>query len=203
MQSSNIITYNKQDLDKVTNTFFDAFNRDPFVLWLFGSQENYEKNAQALLKTWVRYTLHYGYGLHIPDASAAVMFKKPGDGKMSFWRLLRCGMLSTQSLLGKDGMQRLLYVDELWQKKRKAILSSREYLYCWMLGTAPAEQGHGYGTMLMKAGIQRYTQFPCYLETQTESNKRYYQKLGFEEKDRFQMDGADFPIIAMLREEET
>ena len=199
MTPHSICPFNRKNIDRMTQILFDAFDNDPFMLWLVGGPSQYQNKGRPLIKTWVRYTMRYGYGLNIQDSLAAVMFKKPGDIKFGFWRIIRSGMLKTQSLLGKEGMQRLTMMEQQWDAKRKSIMGDQDYLYCWMLGTAPADQGKGCGTALMKAGFEQYPDVPCYLETQNEPNKRYYEKLGFQEKDRFQMDGADFPIICMVR----
>lgn len=200
MSDTNIVAITKNNIDHATQAIYDAFKNDPFMLWLMGGSGNYEKIGLQLIKTWVRHTSLYGLGFVTQHAAAAVLFKKPGKLKFNFWQVIRSGMLKTPKLLGKDGMNRLMTMDKQWDEKRLALMGKRPHLYCWTLGTAPQDQGKGYGTALMQAGFKCYPTTPCYLETQSESNQSYYEKLGFNELDRFFMEGTDFPIICMCRE---
>ena len=192
--------FHKDNIDRITETFYDAFEDDPFLLWMMGGPQEYRKIGAPLIRTWVRYTTLYGYGLRVQNFSAAVMFRKPGDIKMGFSRLFRSGMLKTQSLLGKEGMRRLMTAEKQVEAKRKAITGDQRFLYCWMLGTAPADQGKGCGTALMEKGFEQYPAVSCYLETQKERNRQYYEGMGFEERGRIHIEGTDFPIICMLKE---
>ena len=199
MTTHNSEAFQKSSIDRITKTLYDAFEEDPFLLWMMGGPQKYKQIGIPLIRTWVRYTTLYGYGLRIQNSSAAVMFRKPGDIKMGFSRILRSGMIKTQSLLGKEGMQRLMSMEKQVNAKRKAIMGDQEFLYCWMLGTAPADRGKGCGTTLMTKGFEKYPDVPCYLETQNEPNRQYYENMGFEEQGRYHMAGTDFPIIFMLK----
>lgn len=55
------------------------------------------------------------------------------------------------------------------------------FRYLWFIGVNPELQGKGLGSALFQEiEAQNKTQLPTYLETSTETNLPFYQKLGFE-----------------------
>jgi ribosomal protein S18 acetylase RimI-like enzyme len=57
----------------------------------------------------------------------------------------------------------------------------REHAYLWFLGVAPAAQGRGVGSALLRAANARHDAagLPAYLETGTTRNVALYERHGF------------------------
>ncbi|ODN41770.1 hypothetical protein [Piscirickettsia litoralis] len=126
-----------------------AFEQDPFMLWVFGSQEDYLQKSQKFYKLCIQYCIHYGYALRTENFEAVALRKKPGDISFSFWRMMRSGMMKAPGVLGKPAFDRLMAYDKLSKRVRSKELPDRPYLYCWLLGTHPAHRERGFADALM------------------------------------------------------
>ncbi|MEP6967234.1 MAG: GNAT family N-acetyltransferase [Pseudomonadota bacterium] len=78
----------------------------------------------------------------------------------------------------------------------------RRHVYLWFLGVAPAAQGRGVGSRLLKVGTNRLDAAgePAYLETQTERNVGLYQRHGFEVVSKHKARPDAPPMWSMWRE---
>ena len=68
--------------------------------------------------------------------------------------------------------------------KREAIIKQyhpkESFIHLWYIGVNPNQQGQGAGTKLMKEIIQNARGKPICLETSTERNYTFYERLGFQ-----------------------
>ena len=72
------------------------------------------------------------------------------------------------------------------------------FWYLQIAGCARAAQGRGLGAAVVRAGLDRATGVPTYLETANEVNLGFYRLFGFEVIDRWQV--PDGPVFwSMLR----
>ena len=64
----------------------------------------------------------------------------------------------------------------------KAHPTDRPHAYLWFLGVTPEAQGHGIGSRLLKAKLDRLDveNMPAFLETATERNVALYRRHGFD-----------------------
>ena len=200
---NNVFNISLSDVSQAAHTLCEAFQNDPMCIWLFGSKDNFSKNAQAILETWVRYCVLYGYAFRTEDFEAIALRKKPYDTKFSLWRGFRSGMLKSRQLLGKHGFDRLMVLDNALKQAAKKNMPDNPYLYCWVLGTLPQKQGQGYGGMLMKKtfALAKSLNVPCYLETFTRINIDIHGHNGYRVLEKLQMPGTDLNLTCMLREE--
>jgi ribosomal protein S18 acetylase RimI-like enzyme len=74
------------------------------------------------------------------------------------------------------------------------------FLHLWYIGVDPAEQGRAKGTELMARIIHnaREKGLPIYLETSTERNFPFYEKLGF--KMISELDNLGYPLKMYLKD---
>lgn len=116
--------------------------------------------------------------------------------------MFRSGMLSTPSILGKQGFKRLMQLDDLVVKERKKNMGLQQYWYCWMLGTQPEYQSKGWGKALMQHtfNIAEATLLPCYLETASESAKQVHIKNGYKLLSELILPESDVLLTSMIRE---
>ena len=73
--------------------------------------------------------------------------------------------------------------------------------YLSAVGVDPARHGEGLGSALVRRGIERAERDgrPIYLETGTESNVRFYERLGFEVLEQSVATGLELPVWLMSR----
>jgi len=81
-------------------------------------------------------------------------------------------------------------------------MGGTRHLYLMVLGVATAFQGQGLGTKLMKALVEESEQagIPIYLETQTETNVQWYEKLGFRQIKQVTLPVINLPQWELVRE---
>jgi ribosomal protein S18 acetylase RimI-like enzyme len=100
---------------------------------------------------------------------------------MTFWRMLRTGMLRTQRILGSAATRRLTRASRALDAARARLMpAGAEYL--WILGVDPAHQGRGQGAATIGIGLERTDASGrvAYLETYKERNLAFYARHGFE-----------------------
>ena len=100
---------------------------------------------------------------------------------------------------GPEASQRLLaMVGELEAQHER--LTDGTHLRLEFFGVDPAAQGTGIGSALIEHGHRRADEMgiPCYLETFTEENVRFYEHRGYELAGEFTV-GDGIPVYGMIR----
>jgi GNAT superfamily N-acetyltransferase len=100
---------------------------------------------------------------------------------------------------GEDAIGRLrAMVREL--EREHAQVTSGPHFHLEFYGVVPSSQRTGVGTALIEHGHRRADemQLPCYLETFTLANVRYYEHRGYELVHEFQVAGG-VPVYALVR----
>jgi len=84
---------------------------------------------------------------------------------------------------------------------RKRVVPGK-HLYLQLLGVAPAYQGKGYSSRLLKPMLARADRegLPCFLETQAAKNVTLYEHFGFKAAEEGIIPGSDVHSWAMVRE---
>ncbi len=110
--------------------------------------------------------------------AAAVWLPFSAVGPMSFIEELR----ALPTMLFATGLSRLGRLMAVQSDMDKNHPVARPHAYLWFLGVAPAAQGHGVGSALLRHANARLDAAgePAYLETQTERNIALYKRHGFE-----------------------
>jgi GNAT superfamily N-acetyltransferase len=169
--------------DSTAGVLTRAFRDDPF--WNFVEPDP-EARVRALGRWFpiaVRYAEVYGtVDAHGDGTTVGAALWLPPDGhEMTFWRMLRTGMLRTPTILGRAAFGRL-------NGATRALDAARERLmppdadYLWILGVDPPYQGRGQGAATIGVGLERADAAgrPAYLETYRERNLAFYGRHGFE-----------------------
>ena len=87
------------------------------------------------------------------------------------------------------------YVDKLHRR-----LVPYPHWYLEIIGVAPAHQGQGFSSRLLRPVLERIDRerMPCYLETNAEKNVAIYRRFGFEVVSEDKMPGTEVTTFAML-----
>jgi ribosomal protein S18 acetylase RimI-like enzyme len=160
-----------------------AFFDDPF--WRYVEPDDAERERQ--LHQWfplaVRYAKRYGTVDAHGDGEVigAALWLPPGKQEMTWWRMVRTGMLRTGRILGRRATRRLTSASHALDAARaRRMPPGSEYL--WILGVDPAHQGRGQGGATIGIGLGRTdaARSVAYLETYKERNLAFYARHGFD-----------------------
>lgn len=100
---------------------------------------------------------------------------------------------------GPEATARLLaMIGEL--ERQHELLADGPHLRLEFFGVIPDQQGSGIGTALMEHGHRRADELdiPCYLETFTQPNVRYYERRGWKVSGQYPV-ADEVPVYAMIR----
>jgi ribosomal protein S18 acetylase RimI-like enzyme len=128
----------------------------------------------------------------------------PGKAPSGGWQIMRSVPLSILFRFGRQGAGRLRaygrYVDNL---RRKLVPYPHWYLQ--IIGVAPAYQGQGFSSRLVRPVLERIDRerMPCFLETNTEKNVAIYRRFGFEVVSEDKIPRTEVTSFAMLRKAQT
>ena len=88
-----------------------------------------------------------------------------------------------QSVMVLSPLSRRRFTEAMaWLETQHREVMAEPHWYLWALGVEPDSQGRGIGTALLQPVLKQAAAdgSPCYLETQTERNVRFYRRQGFE-----------------------
>jgi ribosomal protein S18 acetylase RimI-like enzyme len=128
----------------------------------------------------------------------------PGKAPSGGWQTIRSVPLSVLFRSARQGAGRMRafgrYIDHLHRK-----LVPFPHWYLQMIGVAPAYQGQGFSSRLLRPMLERIDRegMPCYLETNVEKNVAIYRRFGFEVISEDKLPGTEVTTFAMLRKAQT
>jgi ribosomal protein S18 acetylase RimI-like enzyme len=124
----------------------------------------------------------------------------PGKALFGARQILRSVPLSTLVRFGRQEAGRMWaygrHVDSLHRR-----LVPYHHWYLQIIGVAPAYQGQGFSSRLLRPVLERIDRdgMPCYLETNAVKNVAIYRRFGFEVVSEEKMPGTEVTTFAMLR----
>jgi ribosomal protein S18 acetylase RimI-like enzyme len=192
----------KNDLQRGAAVLANAFEEDP--IWRELMMDAAPAVRQAAFETPLRYYWKYGAVYAASEKLEGVITWIPSElADMTMWRLIRSGALWVGVDL-KEAVQlgrKMGPVFSPVQVDRKQNMQGRPYIYLPMLGVAAEQQGKGVGGRLLRALIAQCEQArrPLYLETETESNVRWYTGYGFEVIKQIKLPVINLPMWEMVR----
>jgi len=85
---------------------------------------------------------------------------------------------------------------------RKKHMKNKSFAYLQIIGVSSENQGKGHGGKLLREFIAKSNEakLPIYLETETESNVRLYERFGFKTLEQMNLPIINQPMWAMLCE---
>ena len=166
------------DLDEVARTLADAFAVDPHFSWFMREDAGRDRARLRFFRTLL------GAG-----ARAARIDRPAGGGAAAVWMPfewlaptpLAAELRLLPTLLAATGLARFGRLMAIRADMDRHHPMQRRHAYLWFLGVAPAAQGRGVGSALLRAAAQRLDaeHLPAYLETGTTRNVALYQRHGF------------------------
>ncbi|MBD3393296.1 MAG: GNAT family N-acetyltransferase [Chitinivibrionales bacterium] len=204
-QTENLYRLQKKDLLRVGDVLADAFRHDPLWNALFAGVKDFVKKYPAFFQTPVAYAMGFGDAYAISENLEGIIAWVPGRfASMSPWRIIRSGALSYGMKIGFD-MGRRMSVLSVIMKDRKEAMKAKQHIYLFILGVPAALQGRGHGTTLVRALVEQADRDGAwlYLDTETETNARWYERFGFSVAREVVIPKVNLPMWEMIREPRT
>jgi len=190
----------KKDIPRAAAVLADAFEPDP--VWGAVLGDATPEQRAAAFETPVRYGMRYGEAYAPSAALEGVAVWVPGAlADMTFWRVFRSGAMWAGMKLGFGIAKKMLPVFRPIEVDRRDHMRGKSYIYLLVIGVAPQFQRQGFASKLVRALIEQSEQagVPIYLETETESNVRMYEHLGFAVVREIVLPIINLPMWEMVR----
>jgi ribosomal protein S18 acetylase RimI-like enzyme len=170
----------RDDLDEVVTTLADAFVDDLDMDWFIRADERRNSARRTLFARLIR-GLAFRHGR---------IERPPSGGAAAVWMPFEWVRPDPLIDVLLDGF-RLMPITGPFRAHRLIALRrsmdhhhprGRPHAYLWFLGVAPAAQGHGVGSALLRSALARFDAegMPTFLETNTDRNLALYRRHGYE-----------------------
>ncbi len=196
----NVIPIASQHRNRASEVLTRAFQPDPLYIYAFPDPDRRLRMLAILWRALVKYTLLYGDGYTTSDVRGVACWLRPGDMDMTAWRTLRSGLWIMPLRAAREERRRFFGMLTHLDRVHKKTVTYRHW-YLLALGVDPDHQGRGVGGRLIAPVLERADEdrLPCYLETQTERNVRFYRKHGFDVATEGDVPGHGVRLWTMLR----
>lgn len=158
-----------------------AFEHDPMFRYIFPSSATRNRSLQRFFRPGLRYGVAYGVVHTTSSLAGTALWLTPEHPDLTLRGMLRSGMLLLPLTLGVAAFRRFVAFVSYGEAIHKRSIHEPHW-YLLNLGVDPDYQGRGIGSALLQPVLARADarQQPCYLETNTEPNLRFYRRHGFE-----------------------
>lgn len=151
-----------------------AFADDPAMTFLFPDPVQRARRMPRLFALLFDTDVNGGMRLTTAGGEAATLWRGPGrirTNRGDMWR----HALPLAAVFGTALRRAVTLSDAI-----TAHMPAGDYWYLHLAGCEPALQGRGLGAAVIRAGLSRAAgRLPCYLETATQANVGFYNRLGF------------------------
>jgi len=199
---NNLVRLTKSQLKPAAAMAAGAFQDNPLSVHFFPDVSERKNKLPYIFQFMISYGLLYG------EAYAT----SPNLEGVAVWLPSEKARMTRRGDIGNGGLSKLFKVERKAAAKWRSFddyvssLHKRHvpftHWYLQLLGIAPAYQGKGYASTLLKAMFTRIDKesLPCFLETDEKGNVSFYQHYGFKVVEEGIVPGSEVTIWAMLRE---
>ena len=181
------------DASSAARALARAFQADPMMAYLLPDPERRAGLLPRFLGSLQCYCLRYGTVMVGQDLSGVACWLPPGGTDVCVGRMARTGMLTAATALGMSGLRRLLSLTSAMERDHHRVMTEPHW-YLWLLGTEPTHVGRGVGGALLRPVLARADDqvVPCWLETHSKANLRFYARHGFSPRIEQVVDGVRY-----------
>jgi ribosomal protein S18 acetylase RimI-like enzyme len=190
-----------EDIPELGSSLKRAFMKDPMMEFIFGDTTHEEGALNWFMTAGARFGQLWG---RVETAGSSpvggAVWLRPGESDLEPQRLSAAGFDDAPLEMGAEPFGRFLTVMEQFQQLHSRVAPETHW-YLMILGVDPQWQRQGLGGRLMSPVFAEADQMglPCYLETSTEANVRFYERHGFRVGEQCTMPGG-WKTWAMRRE---
>lgn len=183
------------EADRLSAVLAAAFEDDPVFGWLIPNRQSRLRRLERFFELELRHVALPAGRVWTTAGSAGGSLELP-PGR---WRMPISAQLAHGPTFARVFGARLAHAFALITKMEHRHPREAHY-YIPYVGVAPHAQGHGIGSALLRATLERCARerLPAYLEATSERNAALYERLGFEHLGPFTL-GASPPLWPMLR----
>ncbi len=166
--------------DRAAEATSHAFFNDPLYVWMVPDPDRRRVIGRWFTRRAMEYGMRYGVARTTDDAAGVAIWLPPGNTSMTPFRTFRAGFTLAPFRMGFRAFSRFASLSPTLDRAHNRHAPGRHY-YLLLLGVAPSRQGCGVGAALLEEGLTRADTegVPCYLDTMTDANVRFYEKRGF------------------------
>jgi GNAT superfamily N-acetyltransferase len=190
------------DVDACGELFARAFADDPGTFLFEPDPTSRSAFLSLFFRCFVAASIQDGAPPIVPAGAVMGVACWFGPGVSSATRdsMLANGYGEALEVLDGAAIARLNAMVEELEARHEELMAGRAHLRLDYLAVDPTMQGRGIGSLLVEVGHRRADELglPCYLETFTPANVRFYAKRGYSIKAEFPV-GDGVPVFAMER----
>jgi ribosomal protein S18 acetylase RimI-like enzyme len=191
-----------RSINAATDVLVRSFAADPGLLFVLPDINERNRLNATLARAMLRFVLRCGSPLVTSETVRGVALWFPPDAAPpTHVDLLETGMADLPTLIGKEPMARFkLLIGQL--DTFHPEYAPEPHWYLAMLGVDPEWQRQGIGEALMRPVLKSADRIgnPCYLESPTMANTRYYQRRGFRVVGEIDIPDSEVHVWFMRRE---
>jgi len=200
-QLTGLAELKKSDIDIAADRLTEAFDEDPCIKYLLGSEKYDYAKARPMLKHSLNVGFLYGSILTTGELLEGIsIWLPPSRTIVSSWMFIRAGGLGLKRAVRKDILKTMkTYGDYTTKIHHNAIAVPHWYLFS--IGVGKQFQGKGFAGKMLKPVLKYFdeTGYPCYLETHNPKNITFYEKYGFKIAETGILPDSDKKHYGMVR----
>ena len=186
-----------EDVPTLAEVSARAFEHDPLTAWLVETGRDAMRMERQMFHAEYRMTKRYDLIFTDSNRQGVAIWKPPG-ARASFGDRIQ----QIWTMLGTINVSRRACAKVKLFKDIEKARPREPHYYLSLLAVTPEMQGKGLGSALMQPILDHCNQMgiPAYLETETESNVRFYEKKGFEVRQEIVTSDGESKVWTMWRE---
>jgi len=164
------------DAEPLSQTLARAFHDDPLMCHFLSDPASRPQKMPRIFKLLLKLGIGYGACQVTSGYEAATFWRPPNQWHVPFWQYITNG----PELIGVFGANALRVMSTMDMVEK--IHPKTPHWYLQVIGTDPAKQGKGFGSLIMRHQLATVDAqgMPAYLESSKESNIPIYKSFGFE-----------------------
>lgn len=191
----------KSHIAQASAMFGRAFQDDPLLVHLIPDTARRRSAAPRVYRCVIQYGLLYGQvETTSAEVEGAAVWLPPPAAYTTLWKMFRAGLFALPIQVGVGFVRRVLnYFEHVDHLRHQHTHFTHWYLQ--LLGVDPQYQRQGHAKTLLESQLARLDreQWPCCLDTTSETNVAIYERFRFRIAAESQVPRTDIRVWLMAR----
>jgi ribosomal protein S18 acetylase RimI-like enzyme len=164
------------DANAIARTLGHAFLDDPVLMYFLPDERTRAAKLPRLFRMLFKLGLPHGACYVTGGCEAVTLWRPPDRWHLSFWEYILNGP-ELLGIFGAGALNAMTMMDRI-----EKVHPKKPHWYLQTIGTEPAMQGKGYGSLIMRDRLAATdaASVDCYLESSKITNIPIYKSFGFE-----------------------